>query len=196
MIARMESKAVLFFAFSFWPGFQKLWVRGDLHSLLVSLLFSWILAIAWLATFVWPEWLVAFFSPDWFARIILVVLWFSIATFSFLSAIGVILSLSDPKGLAASARQSNFETAQAMYLQANYFEAERLLRKNMLGNIEDIESSLLWIAILRRTRRIPQALDLISSVVKLDAAQLWTSELWSEKAQCLRIKIQTPPAHD
>ena len=196
MIARMDSKAVLFCAFNFWPGFQKLWVKGDFHSLLVSLLFGWVLGITWLATFVWPEWLVAFFSPDWFARLILVALWFSIATVSFLSAIGVILSLSDPNGLAASARQSNFETAQVMYLQANYFEAERLLRKNMLGNIEDIESSLLWIAILRRTRRISQALDLISSVVKLDAAQLWMSELRSEKAQCLRIKIQTPPAHD
>ena len=192
----MDSRAVLFCAFSVWPGFQKLWVKGDFHSLLISLLFSWVLAIAGLATFVWPEWFIAFFSPDWVARLILVSLWFSIATASFLSAMGVVLSLSDPNGLAAAARQNNLETAQEMYLQANYFEAERWVRKNTLGSSDDIESSLLWIAILRRTRRFPQALDLISSVDKLDSARLWMSELRSEKAQCLRLKIQTPPAHD
>ena len=143
-----------------------------------------------------PEWLVVFFSPDWFARIILVVLWFSIAAASFLSAIGFILSPFDPSGLTGITRQNNLETAQELYLQANYFEAERLVRKNTIGNIDDVESSLLWIAILRRTRRITQALELIASVDKLDAAQQWMAELRSEKAQCLRIKIQTPPAHD
>ena len=192
----MDSKAVLFCALSFWPGFQKLWLKGDFHSLMVSLLFSWVMAITWLATFVWPEWLVVFFSPDWFARVILVVLWFSIAVASFLSAIGFILSPIDPSGLTGITRQNNLETAQELYLQANYFEAERLVRKNMIGDCDDVESSLLWIAILRRTRRITQALDLIASVDKLDAAQLWMAELRSEKAQCLRIKIQTPPAHD
>ena len=92
--------------------------------------------------------------------------------------------------------QENLENAQELYLQANYFDAERLIRNNLSGQAEDIESSLLWIAILRRTRRIPQALELISNVVKLDAALPWMAELRSEKEQCLRIKIQTPPAHD
>ena len=95
-----------------------------------------------------------------------------------------------------TSNQIDLETAQELYLQANYFEAERLVRKNTIGNIDDVESSLLWIAILRRTRRITQALELIASVDKLDAAQQWMAELRSEKAQCLRIKIQTPPAHD
>lgn len=192
----MDSRAFLFFAFRFWPGFQKLWLRGDLHSLLVSLLFSWICVVVWFATFVWPEWLMGFFSPDWLARLILGALWLAIVGASFLSAIGAILTYSNASDLGISARQLNLENAQELYLQANYFEAEQLVRKNMSGQADDVESSLLWIAILRRTRRIPQALELISSVDKLDAALPWMSELRSEKEQCLRIKIQTPPAHD
>ena len=192
----MNPRAVLFFAFRFWPGFQKLWFKGDLHSLLVSLLFSWVLVVAWLATLVWPEWLVSFFSPDWFARLLLAALWFFIVGASLFSALGTILSFSNNVSLGMSARQLNLEHAQELYLQANYFEAERLVRKNFSGETDDIESSLLWIAILRRTRRISQALELISTIDKLDAASPWLSELRSEKEHCLRIKIQTPPAHD
>jgi len=192
----MNSRAVLFFAFRFWPGFQKLWLKGDFHSLLVSLLFSWFLVVAWLATFVWPEWLVSFFSPDWLARFILVALWLSIVGASLFSAVGTIFSFSNNVGLGISSRQQNLELAQELYLQANYFEAERLVRKNLSGETDDVESSLLWIAILRRTRRISQALELISIIDKLDAALPWLSELRSEKEQCLRIKIRTPPAHD
>ena len=192
----MNSRAVLFFAFRFWPGFQKLWLKGDFHSLLVSLLFSWVLVVAWLATFVWSEWLVSFFSPDWLARFILVALWLSIVGASLFSAVGTIFSFRNNVGLGISSRQQNLELAQELYLQANYFEAERLVRKNLSGETDDVESSLLWIAIFRRTRRISQALELISNIDKLDAASPWLSELRSEKEQCLRIRIQAPPAHD
>ena len=191
----MDSRAVFFFASRFWPGFQKLWLKGDFHSLLVALLFGWVLVFVCIATFVWPEWLGGFFSPEWFARCILGGLWFSLIFASLRSAVQTMLSFSGTEGSGA-VRQANLENAQALYLQANYFEAERLIRKNMLGEVEDVESSLLWIAILRRTRRISQALDLISSVDKLDAAIPWLGELRAEKEQCLRIKIQTPPAHD
>ncbi len=193
---RMESRDFLFFALRFWPGFQKLWHRGDLHSLLVSLLFSWILVVTWCATFVWTEWFIGFFSPDWLARLILVALWLAIIGASFFSAIGALLGFTNASDLGISARQLNLEIAQELYLQANYFEAEQLVRKNISGQTDDVESSLLWIAILRRTRRIPQALELISSVNQLDLALPWLSELRSEREQCLRIKIQAPPAHD
>ena len=192
----MDSRALLFFAFRFWPGFQKLWLKGDFHSLLVSLLFSWVLIATCLATFVWREWLTTFLSPVWLANTALISLWLILCIASVSSAIGAILSTSQSSGLDVAVIQENLENAQELYLQANYFDAERLIRNNLSGQAEDIESSLLWIAILRRTRRIPQALELISNVVKLDAALPWMAELRSEKEQCLRIKIQTPPAHD
>ena len=192
----MDSRALLFFAFRFWPGFQKLWLKGDFHSLLVSLLFSWVLIATCLATFVWREWLTTFLSPVWLANTALMSLWLILCIASVSSAIGAILSTSHSSGPDVAVIQENLENAQELYLQANYFDAERLIRNNLSGQAEDIESSLLWIAILRRTRRIPQALELISNVVKLDAALPWMAELRSEKEQCLRIKIQTPPAHD
>ncbi len=192
----MDSRAVFFFALRFWPGFQKLWLKGDFHSLLVSLLFGWVFVVAWLATFVWPEWLNGFFSPDWLARGLLGTIWLSLLFASFRSAILTVFSNSRSTGSGGGERQKNLENAQELYLQANYFEAERFVRENLSGDLEDVESSLLWIAILRRTRRISQALDLISNIDKLDAAIPWLAELRSEKEQCLRIKIQTPPAHD
>ena len=192
----MDSRAILFFAFRFWPGFQKLWLKGDFHSLMVSVLFSWVWVATCLATFVWPEWLISYLSPMWLSRGALVLLWIALFIASLLSGFGAILSTVNSSSLDAAATQENFENAQELYLQANYFDAERLIRKNLSGQAEDIESALLWIAILRRTRRIPQALELISNVVKLDAALPWVAELRSEKDQCLRIKIQTPPAHD
>ena len=192
----MDSRAALFLAFRFWPGFQKLWLKGDLHSLLVSLLFSWVFVIAWLATFVWPEWLVGLLSPVWLAKSVHYGLWLAIVGVSLLSATGTFFRLSSSGDLGPAERQENLQKAQELYLQANYFDAERLIRKNMFGAYEDVESLLLWIAILRRTRRIPLALELIAQVDKLDASAPWLSELRTEKEQCLRIKIQTPPAHD
>ena len=192
----MDSRAILFFAFRFWPGFQKLWLKGDFHSLMVSLLFSWVWVATCLATFVWPEWLISNLSPVWLSKAALVLLWLGLFIASLLSAIGAIQSTANLSGLGTAATQENLEKAQELYLQANYFDAERLIRKNLSGQADDIESALLWIAILRRTRRIPQALELISNVVKLDVALPWMAELRSEKEQCLRIKIQTPPAHD
>jgi len=192
----MDSRAVLFFAFRFWPGFQKLWLKGDFHSLMVSLLFSWVFVIAWLATFVWPEWLTSLFSAVWLAKLVFYGLWIAIVGMSVLSATGAFFRLSSSGELGIAERQENLQKAQELYLQANYFDAERLIRKNMFGAYEDIESLLLWIVILRRTRRIPLALELIAQVDKLDASAPWLSELRIEKEQCLRIKIQTPPAHD
>ena len=192
----MDSRAILFFAFRFWPGFSKLWLKGDFHSLMVSVLFSWVWVATCLATFVWPEWLISNLSPVWLSKAALVLLWIGVFSASLLSAFAAIPSTANPSSLGTAATQENLVNAQELYLQANYFDAERLIRKNLSGQADDIESALLWIAILRRTRRIPQALELISNVVKLDVALPWMAELRSEKEQCLRIKIQTPPAHD
>ena len=192
----MNSRAIVFFCMRFWPGFQKLWLKGDFHSLFVSLLFGWVVVFFSLGTFVWPEWFVIILSPRWLAKVILVTGWISIITTCLLSGIGLLFGNANTPNISLGERQKNLEKAQELYLRANYYEAEQLIKRNVSGRTEDIESHLLWIAILRRTRRIPQALELISSVDKLDAAAPWISELRLEKEQCVRIKIQTPPAHN
>ncbi len=192
----MDSKATVIFAMRFWPGFQKAWWKGDVHSLLVSILFGWVLIVAWLATFVWPEWLSTFFSPTWLASLFLSGTWISLGVAALIAAVRPSICDVSSRLRTIPERQKNLELAQEFYLQANYFEAEKLVRKNVTRGNDDVESTLLWISILRRTRRISQALELISSTDRLDAALPWMPELRSEKEQCLRLKIQTPPAHD
>jgi DNA-binding transcriptional MocR family regulator len=41
-----------------------------------------------------------------------------------------------------------------------------------------------------------QALDLVSTLELLEASLPWMLEIRVEKEQCLRLKVQTPPAHD
>lgn len=192
----MGGRTVFFFTLRFWPGFQKLWLKGDFHSLLVSLLFGWVLAITWTATFIWPEWISGAFNAGWIARLVFYGLWIALTVAALSSAVQPAVGASISRGLSFADRQKNLELAQEYYLQANYFEAEKLLRRNLSKGTQDVESSLLWISILRRTRRIPQALEMISEIDRLDAALPWMAELRAEKEQCLRLKIQTPPAHD
>ena len=189
-------KTSMHVVFRFWPGFEKLWNRGDFHSLLVSILFSWAVMLAWSATFVWPEWLQSTLENTWLARGLLTLAWIAL----FFSAAG-----SAVQSLRFSNKDTNhspafavkqLELAQEFYLQADYFEAERLLKKNVRQSNVDIESSVLLVAILRRTRRLPQALELIASLERLEASLPWLSEIRVEKEHCLRLKIQTPPAHD
>ena len=192
----MDSKSTVVFAMRFWPGFQRAWWKGDLHSLLVSILFAWVLVIAWLSTFVWPEWLSTLFGPTWVANILLSGAWVSLGVAALIAAVQPSIGSVSSNSRKSPERQKNLELAQEFYLQANYFEAEKLVRKNVSRGNDDVESTLLWISILRRTRRISQALELISNTDRLDAALPWMTELRSEKEQCLRLKIQTPPAHD
>ncbi len=181
--------------FRFWPGFDKLWNRGDFHSLLVSILFAWALMLAWSATFVWPEWLMSTFDNAWVARCLLTAVWITLA----FSAVGSALQSLRPSngdGPSPAEAVKHLELAQEHYLQADYFEAERQIKKNVRRSKTDIESSMLLVAIYRRTRRIQQALDLIAILELLEASLPWMSEIRVEKELCLRLKLQTPPAHD
>jgi hypothetical protein len=192
----MDSKATLAISARFWPGLHALWHRGDFHSLLVSILFGWVVVLAWLATFIWTEWTQEFFSPTWLARTILVSTWVLLGIASLIAAAKSCIATASTQSKSIGERETNLKLAQEHYLQANYFEAEKLVRKNRIGDRLDIESTLLWISLLRRTRRIAQALELISATELLDSARPWSAELRSERELCLKIKIQTPPAHE
>jgi len=181
--------------FRFWPGFHKLWNRGDFHSLLVSILFAWVLMLAWSATFVWPEWLWSAFDSRWIARCLLAAVWITLV----FSAVGSALQSLRPTnnhGPSPAEAVKHLELAQEHYLQADYFEAELQVQKNVRRSKTDIESCMLLVAIYRRTRRIQQALDLVSTLELLEASLPWMLEIRVEKEQCLRLKLQTPPAHD
>ena len=179
----------------FWPGFDKLWNRGDFHSLLVSILFAWAFMLAWSATFVWPEWLLSVVENAWFARCLLAAAWITLLFFAVGSALQSLREVNND-GPSPVEAAKHLEMAQEYYLQADYFEAERQVKNNVRRSKTDIESCMLLVAIYRRTRRIQPALDLIAILELLEASLPWMSEIRVEKEQCLRLKLQTPPAHD
>ena len=119
----MDSKAAVVFATRFWPGFQKAWWKGDVHSLLVSILFGWVLVIDWLATFVWPEWLATFFNPTWLAGLLLSGTWISLGVAALIAAVRPSICDVSSRSRTIPERQKNLEHAQEYYLQANYFDA-------------------------------------------------------------------------
>jgi hypothetical protein len=192
---RLMPKSQGSLALRLWPGHSKLWLQGDIHSLLVSLLFAWVMLLTWLATFVWPEWLNEWCGSLWTSRVLLWGLWIAMGFAAIRSLIQSTLGSRGTGQLPAADRQRQFQLAQEFYLQADYFEAEMLLKKNLNRGTIDIESSLLWVSILRRTRRLQQALETIEGLLLTDAALPWGAEIRSEKEQCLRLKIQNPPAH-
>jgi hypothetical protein len=179
-----------------WPGLERLWYRGDFHALLVAILFGWILAFSFLATFVWPEWVTSYLGRNWVSVSVLPIVWISLL-------ISALVTIATPSARLPATSPNNeegalhaFVEAQEHYLQANYFEAEKRLRENLRVNAGDIESMLLLVAVLRRSRRLEEALDFISEMELLESSAPWFAELKTEKASCLRLKIQSlPPAH-
>lgn len=151
--------------------------------------------LAWSATFVWPEWLLNAVENAWLARCLLTTFWVTLVFSAVGSAFQSLRPLNSD-GLSPADAAKHLELAQEYYLQADYFEAERQVKKNVRRSKTDIESCMLLVAIYRRTRRIQQALDLIAILELLEASLPWMSEIRVEKEQCLRLKLQTPPAHE
>ncbi len=161
---------------AWWPGLLNLWIRGELYSLVVAVLFATILNIALLGTLVWPEWL----SP-WFVRSLWALLAFS-GVWSF-SASFFSTSALQP-GLPSVECDSLFAEAQADYLKGQYFEAEATLHRILGTGSEDVEAAFLLASVLRRTGRIRQALDCLERLERLDSSRYWMQEIADERRRC------------
>lgn len=169
-----------------WPGLHALWRDGSWHALAISFLFGLLMNLAWLSTFVWPQWVSGYLV--W-------TLWLSIG----LGMIGsfFFVTFIDRGRLSPamiSERETRLVSAQELYLQANYFEAERMLGKSNLTKEIDIEAELLRVSIFRRTGRLESALELIQRLSLLESSVVWLRELEAEKSLCMRSKKETPPA--
>lgn len=167
-------------AMGFWPGLPRLWYRGDFPSLLMAILFAMALNMALVATFLWPEWL----SP-WSTRM----LWLTLILVSPAAAIRNYLCWQELQSgpQPDSELDDAFVEAQACYLRGDYFEAEAALHRIFAAGKQDIESAILMISILRRTRRWAQALYCIDRLLLLDGAAPWQYELTQERRSIERL---------
>lgn len=158
--------------FCCWPGLAALWYRGNSRSLLAALFFCWVVCMALLATFVWPQWL-----NQWVVRSV----WGILAVVWFASFIKSHLGFARLIGKPDNQSQSDFEQAQQQYLQGNWFETEAILL-NLLDKFpRDAEALLLLVGVLRHTQRWQPALRRLDQLESLDTAANWRFEITRER---------------
>ncbi len=164
------------------PGYRRAWNQADATSLLMAIGFSWFTCWLLIATFVWREWF-----PGW----IVTSAWVVFAALVGGTMIKNVLIGDLPEQNTRQLRDENLAAAQASYLQASYFEAEKLLSDNLSKQPGDIESALLLISVYRRTGRWDQALEGIQQLQRREMAVRWGAEIALEKELCLRGKRQS-----
>jgi tetratricopeptide (TPR) repeat protein len=156
-----------------WPGFQRLWTRGELYSLFVALLFATILDIVLLATLVWTEWLASWLVLMLWLAIVFIAMASLIRSFFVVNNGQVRMPKSDSNQLLAQAQQD--------YLRGDYVEAEASLHQLLNENSEDIEGALFLATIFRRTQRLAQASELLDRIERFESASAWYLEIQSER---------------
>jgi hypothetical protein len=171
--------------FSLWPGSLATWRRGDARSLLIAILFGLLLSIAWTATTLWPLWL-----SSWRLSILWCIAGGGAAISVIHSAASGMLVYQLPQRGCPDAA---LVEAQSFYLQANYYEAERLISPYCRTGAMDAEAALLMASVLRRTGRIPQALALIDELSLLDCGLPWRDEIEHERKLSRRQKASSQP---
>jgi hypothetical protein len=169
--------------FGFWPGSLPAWRDGDLRGLFIAIAFGAGLSIAWIASTVWPLWL----SP-----IRLGLLWGLLGTIACVSmTFCAIHGYLSPYRTFTGCPDARLLQAQAHYLRAEYFEAEKILSPFCRVSQCDVEAALLVASILRRTERYQASIEMLDRIALLDRARSWLEEIEQEKRIVLKQKIRT-----
>ena len=161
-----------------WPGFARLWFRGEWIALLNACAFAGLLNGLIVTTLLWTE----------VAPVSLRLTGWGVAALWWLAGAG--MSLRKLPDIAASnandANQGLFVAAQNEYLKGNWIEAETYARRLLRRMPRDIESLLLLATIHRRTRRYDDARGELQQIARLDAADRWQVELRKEREMLRR----------
>lgn len=158
-----------------WPGLAGLWLRGDLRSLLLALLFAVGVNGALIDTLVWPE-LFAWGSPLW--------LWSALALVWICGFFGAIRQLSASDSTAAPATDDSdalFIQAQTEYLSGHWDEAAWLLERRLANVPRDGEARLLLATLRRHQRRFAEAAEQLQVLSRYDEAARWSWEIARER---------------
>jgi hypothetical protein len=85
---------------------------------------------------------------------------------------------------------SLFRGALREYLQGSWFEAESMLGRLLKQDPRDVAARLLLATLLRRTRRLDDALEQLYRLERLRDAQRWTREIAAEREQIAEALAQ------
>jgi hypothetical protein len=163
-----------------WPGVSQFWGRDVRSGLVVAAGFSILLNLALVSTFVWVELLGdSFRNAGWVVILSTWVGW-AILAYNWDRKYGRVL--------ASGITDSLFEKAQKYYLESNWFEAERVLRKLLRHDKRDFDGRFLLATLLRHTGRVRDAEEELNRMERLDGAEKWTLEIQREREALRRFK--------
>ncbi len=170
-----------------WPGLHRLWRRGDWLSLVMSIGFGALLNLALVGTFVWPAWIGEQFSSIIWPLLILI---WGLSYWSVSHDIRHALAASPPPARPAISQDTLFIQAQREYLNRNWFEAERLIRRRLQLWPRDAAARLLLVGILRQSGRLDGAQHELELLAGYDESQAWTYEIQRERDRIQWIREQ------
>ena len=166
-----------------WPGVSQFWGRDVKSGLVVAIGFSILLNLALVSTFVWVDLLGdPFRNAAWVVIFTTWVGW-AILAYNWDRKYG--------QTLASGITDSLFEKAQKYYLESNWFEAERVLRKLLRHDKRDFDGRFLLATLLRHTGRAGDAETELNRMERLDGAEKWALEIRRERETLRRLKEQT-----
>ena len=168
---------------SLWPGFTRLWRRGDFLGLLIALSFAAVLNLALVATFapehVLPKWGIA---GAWWPTVLAWVFVLSFWIVGVRAGEQVASRLKEPGATTDPELEARFVAAQHQYLRGHWIEAETLLLQLLAANPEDCEARLLLASVERRSGLSGDARRTLVSLQELPAARRWHLEIERELA--------------
>jgi len=156
-----------------WPGVSQFWGRDVKSGLVVAVGFSILLNLALVCTFVWVDLLgEPFRNAAW---IVISTTWvgWAILAYNWDRKYG--------QTLASGITDSLFEKAQKYYLESNWFEAERVLRRLLRHDKRDFDARFLLATLLRHTGRLRDAEEELNRMERLDGAEKWALEIRRER---------------
>lgn len=114
----------------------------------------------------------------------IVVVWFWVAGLRAGGALAAAAARASIPGDAESL--THFRQAQLEYLKGHWIEAESQLRRLLARTPGDVEAWLLLASVQRRTNRLDEARQSLTTLAELNGSILWAEEVQRELA-----KIQT-----
>lgn len=151
-----------------WPGLPQLWLRGDPVALVLAVAFAVLLNLALVTSLVWTEIL-----DPWHRNI----LWMVVGIVWLISAVVSARWWQSRESPQSDFVQDLFRHSLNQYLQGNWIEAERRLRRLLRKNSHDVDARLLLVGVMRHTHRIDEAHRQLDRLVACEGAEKWQTEI-------------------
>ena len=155
-----------------WPALPQIWRRGSWNDLARAVAFGVLLNSTLLASVIWVE-----LWPEVWRR----VAWAAVGAVWVVSALYSVYWEHRWGHPAGEDGGEAFGQAVDEYLQGNWFEAERLLRRLLAGNPRDHDARLMLATLLRHSGCYPTAREELDCLSRYDGAEKWALEIARER---------------